>query len=326
MRCALSGSISGFLPVLLTAILSFAPSGVIQAQSATRSFQMGMWVFPNTPIPTTADADIRTFYEGQDQPLGRSVMLLDWTSPVSASGYDWSRIVAVVIDEPYTSVDGNLDPDCSFAPSPKLLAAITPIDAKLVQRAAELKSFAPLTRFWVNFTAAEGGWMGRCANPQVFNRSYVDVISQDHYYVGFDGVVSSFYAALAANPAKPDQQLALIPGAFYRSGHDSPSTQASYLQGYFAYANNVNQACNLPLGSRGATGIGDGCPVWIVMGFVSGTFTDGDTTYVGELDSRSAEIAGVWRAEVALPLAPKLAHQPTRGQMLSTILPLLLDH
>jgi len=36
----------------------------------------------------------------------------------------------------------------------------------------------------------------------------------------------------------------------------------SFTRGYFAYANSMNQQCNLPMGPIGSTGTHDGCPVW----------------------------------------------------------------
>ncbi len=60
---------------------------------------MALWVNPGSPIPTSADTDIQSFYEGERQPDGRSITLeFNWTSstPLSARGYDWSRIVRSV--------------------------------------------------------------------------------------------------------------------------------------------------------------------------------------------------------------------------------------
>ena len=284
---------------------------------------MALWTDPSHD----ANTDIAVFIgEGQDQPLGLSIVLLaDWANniPLSARNIDWSRIVAVEIDEPYTSVDGYLvDPDCNDALPAALFTAIAPIDTALEHRAAELEALNPKARFWVNFTSNEGSWMGNCVTLQVFNRAYIDVISEDYYSIGSVGV-NSFYTIVASYPAKPDQQLALIPGVF-----SAPKDQAQWLQTYFDYANNLNQTCNLPLGSRGFTGIYDGCPVWVVMGWESAVFTDAsNTTYVGMLDPRSATVAAIWRAELALPLAPALAHQLTPGQLVQTIVfPLLLRH
>ena len=302
---------SEVLLALLTALLFLVPGGMAHAQSGTRSFQMSLWECCDGRVPTSADTDIRTFGDGGTQPAGRSIVEpLDWTTPLTTRGYDWSRIVAVEVDEPYTPVDGDLDQTCTDVNSAN--ARIAPIDAALAQRAAELKALNPKARFWVNFTATEGEWMGFCATPQVFNRAYIDVISEDYYSIGSVGV-SPFYSIVAAFPAKPDQQLALFPGVF-----SAPQDQAQWLSTYFDYANNLNQTCNLPLGSRGITGISDGCPVWIVMGWLSGDY-QGNTLYRGLLDPSSATLAAIWRAAVALPLAPGLAHQRTPAQIVMPI-------
>jgi hypothetical protein len=337
MHATLRKFSSGVLLTLLATAVVFVGSGPTYAQSNTRSFQMGLWGYPSPAIPPSADTDIAAFYEGQNQPLPpiRSIVILaSWaTTPLSAYGYDWSRIVAVEIDEPYTPIDSTITSTidnsitglthCANVP-----AQASTIDATLAQRAAELEALAPKARFWVNLTNTEAGFIeSESCWASVFNKPYIDVISADWYYVDF-GTLSTFYATLAANPANPGQQLALIPGTFHRTGTDSPpnaATSASYLQGYFDYANDANQSCNLPLGSRGATGSFDGCRVWIVLGFLTGTFTQDNNVYMGEQDPTSGPIATTWRAELALPLRPGLAHQLTPGQILSAILPLLLN-
>ena len=291
---------------------------------------MVMWLEPGFSALPSLDTDMAMFNEGHPQPAAplRTFMRIGLTGSFAADSYDWSRIVAVYIDEPYGGMDPILKlPDNSPACTAVVNADIAPIDASLSQRATELKSLHPKVRFWVNFTQVEANWMAVCEAPQVFNRAYIDVISADWYYVNFSSV-QPFYTVVSSPTVrpKPDQQLALVPGTFHRTGNDSPLNavqSASLLQGYFDYANNANQSCNLPLGSRGITGIFDGCPVWIVMGWLANTVTDGQT-YFGELDPTSAPIAAAWRAEVALPLRPDLI-KPTPAQMFSTILPVLLD-
>ncbi|HWZ63575.1 MAG TPA: hypothetical protein VNX02_11170 [Steroidobacteraceae bacterium] len=245
---------------------------------------------------------------------------------------DWAQVVAVEVDEPYgppySSVDSDFYDDtgqCITPPS----SAIETIDAQLSATAAALKSVNPKIRFWVNFDATEGAWFAACGNPQFFNRSYIDVISFDCYSTPFFSTsstssyscssavfstssassatynLSESYNVLAANRATPHQQLALIPGVFYGS---TGYNQLPYLQGYFQYANQVNQTCNLPLGPQGVSGIYDGCPVWVVMGFLTGDITaNGVTSTYGVLDGSagSQPILAAWQAEVALrPVTP----------------------
>jgi hypothetical protein len=305
--------LTGLLLTLLTAFFLLTSSGPAYSQSNTRSFQMALWDYAcsvATPCPD-ANTDIATWWPTEGQPAGRSILFgWNWTVSMYTVPYDWSRIVAVEIDEPYTPVDGALDQTCGDNTLANTL--IAPIDAALAQRAAELKTLNPRARFWVNFTAAEGQWMGFCATPQVFNRAYIDVISDDYYDVGFD-FVRPFYTVLTSDPAKPPgQQFALIPGVF-----SAPTNQGQYLQSYFDYGDYMNQTCSLPLGSRGVTGIYDGCPVWVILGFLApnNTLPNG-TVYLGLLDPNSKPIATVWENQLALPLRPGLAHQRTRGQAL----------
>jgi hypothetical protein len=297
---------------------------------------MGLWGYPDPAIPPSADTDIAVFYEGHGQPPPpmRSIGILSsWASdtPLSALGFDWSRIVAVEIDEPYMStlqnqLGGDQRPNpCS---SSQRMAVVNNTMQVLAGRAAELAALNPKARFWVNFTDHEGDWMRDTVCPVPLNQPNIDVISIDRYGVPFSPTVEIYYDWFAVHPATPHQQLALIPGTFHRTGDDSPqsaATSASYLQAYFDYANNANQSCNLSLGSRGVTGNYDRCRVWIVLGFLTGDFTQDGDLYMGEQDPASAPIATTWRAELALPLRPGLAHQPTAVQMLSTILPPLLN-
>jgi hypothetical protein len=82
------------------------------------------------------------------------------------------------------------------------------------------------------------------------------------------------------NPAKPGQQLAMIPAVY-----SGPVDQLSHLQPFVDSANRTNQrqGCTLPLGTAGVTGFFDGCPVWIVVGWLANDDTEGKTTYVGML-------------------------------------------
>jgi hypothetical protein len=303
---------------LLTALLFIAPSGEAYAQS--RSFQMALWA--DTDSAPGVDTDIPMIYDpfGVGQPAGRSILIrFDRNRPFYAGDYDWSRIAAVLFDEPYNEFRDPCWRDAELVKDRIQL---------LAQRAAELKAVAPKTRFWVNLAPREldlmmgGACTGIGLDPVYFNWPYIDVISVDHYNKRFNPDVKKYYDWLMLWRAKPDQQVALIPGTFYRQGKDNPATAASYLQGYFDYANNANQNCNLPFGSRGLTGSFDGCPVWIVMGWLSHNHWQDGVEYVGERDPRSKPIADVWQAQVALPLRPDLAHQPTLGEVLPALLSL----
>lgn len=292
---------------------------------------MALWWVPNGITPTPNHTDILMFNEGEDQPPGRSIIRYSsWANVAPLSGnptYDWSRILAAVIDEPYLNfmtdsqrndTSNPCNPDDPRAADIALTADLLPLAA------AALRSAAPLTRLWVNFNGAtEANWMmeGACPGTQ-FNQSYIDVISVDKYGTDFDTSVEPFYQYVIDHPPQtpepPHQQLALIPGTY-----SQPQDQTGYLQGYYDYANEKNQSCDLSLGSRAITGSFDGCRVWIVMGFPASNYTDHRTTYVGEVNSGDP-LASKWRGEVALPLRSDLAaKQVSRGQTLQAILPRL---
>jgi len=329
--------LSGLL-VALAALLFIVPSRESYAQSTSRSFQMALW-------RSSLDADVPTFFSGDSQPLGRSILIkTDWRdAPISTSdgSIEWWRIVAVLIDEPYLDLAAAGHNPCARQEDfDTWLAEVSAVDAKLAQRAAELRSVAPKARFWLNFSEDEASWMknGVCGGSSAvdntvipLNKSYIDVISLDRYLVAFEPAVKQYYDWFAANRAKSDQQVGLIPGTFYIDGRSANQpgyvlTQASYLQAYFDYANDMNQICNLPLGSRGSTGRFDGCPVWMVMGWLGGNHTQDGVTYIGELDQSSTAISNVWRGQLALPIRSDLVPKATIERTLPPILYILLDN
>ena len=337
-RASQGVALRSILFIVLTVFGVLVPTLDAQAQSVTRSFQISLWEGGGGPWSAgNGDTDIHSFLprtvQSSAQLPGRFIVVgWDPTVPLTDAGIDWSRVVAVEIDEPYASVDHFLKfPDNSPAcqPDPVALAsAIAPIDTMVQQRATELQALAPKARFWVNFDRVEAHWMAYCSRPNVFNRHYIDVVSADWSDDNANNTISTvrpFYSVVAANRPKPDQQLALIPGTFYRAGIDSPATQASYLQGYFDYANSANQNCNLSPGGRGVTGNFDGCPVWMVMGWLSNTFKKDGTTYVGVLDPGAAVIAADWRSQVGMAVRPDLAHQLKPGEISRLVFHLLSD-
>lgn len=312
---------SGPVLSLLAGFLFLAQSGLTEAQSESRSFQMALYVDFSDPGITKTDTDIAMFGEGQPQPPGRSIMKFkSWpTGPtLSIYGYDWSRIIAVVVDEPYTYLFNN-DEDFHNPCGTSRLSQFTQTAQLLNAGAAALKSVAPWARFWVIFTPAEVAWMQADQCPETrFNQPYIDVISFDQYYDFFDPSVKPAYVWLADHPATPQQQLALIPGTFYRPGKDDPARQAAILQGYFDYAESENQSCNLPLGPREVTGTYDGCRVWMVLGWAADNL---GTTYVGEQDpSLATTVGAVWRAEVATTVRRGVSYELTRPQIVASLI------
>lgn len=340
---------SGFVLALLTATFLIAPSSKAVAQSSTRSFQMALWGAKDDGDHT----DIKTFDETQEpsmpqydgkhrQPPGRSIRVnFNWKSPVDPDQYDWSRIVAVMVDEPYNYLDldgspNTDDADSSGAAPPcrsgsgaqNTMDAVIARDQELAVIAAQIKAVAPAVRFWVNLTNRNLEWMTECyANNNgltIIDKPYIDVISLDEYSVSF-GSIYYAYDWLIFNRAKPDQQIALVPGTFHTSGNPSEAVRASYLEDYFEYADYMNQSCDLPQADRGYTGSFDRCPVWIVLGWLAHDHTESPSvTYLGE--QHSALISAAWEVERALPLRPGLVRQLTRAQLLPTLLRPLLNN
>lgn len=310
-----NGLSSNILLALLATLLLLIPNGKADAQYNPRVFQTAFFENPAAfaTFPTGADVDIRSF-EGSVQPVGFSIYQslgpMSTLPPPCAvppvpntTCYDWSRIVAVEIDEPYVHIDGELDETNCTPTAPD--SNIEAIDTALSKLASKLKTMNPKARFWVNFTPHEAEWMQFCAMPQVLNRAYMDVISVDWYDSYLIDDLASFYSTVIVTPASPHQQIAFVPGVF-----SAPSDQSGYWQSYFDYANYANQTCNLPLGSQGVTGIFDGCQVWLVMGWLTGDFTDptNGTAYKGILDGSqgSQTDRAKWQSVVADTPGPVL--------------------
>lgn len=286
----------------------------LDAQSAeprsTRSFQMALWF-----NPAGADADIALFTEEDAQPQGQSILFLggwrnldsdairsDFASRLAARGYDWSRIAAVVTDEPYLYYTGNTDRSnpCRNSRDPRN-EQITQIAAQLKQAATIIEDLSPATRFWINFSVPEVQWAIDSLCPIRFNDVYIDVVSLDAYGGRFEDVAWPHYEWLQDNRATAYQQLALVPGTFYRDGVDNQQVQASYLSSYFAYADSLNETCDLPTGRVGVTGLWDGCAIWIVAGWSGATHAIGKHVYRGALDPAATAISAAWREKLAYP-------------------------
>jgi len=298
---------SRFLLALPAALLLIALSGC-QAIPPSRSFQMTVWAEQDKA--PAVDTDIPTFYDGAPQPAGRAILIKsDLNKRISAGDYAWSRIDAVLFDEPYNDFN-SLPNGCWPA------AATASVNARiqlLGERAAEVKSVAPSTRFWVNLAKPQMDWAtsSKCSDqsaaPIYVNRPYIDIISVDIYYKSFADGLQRYYRWLETHRSKPEQQLALIPGTFYREGVDDPATPASYLRGYFDYASKANRRCDLPLGERATTGSFDGCRVWIVLGWLAHTHSEGGISYIGVRSPTAAPITNAWRTQLDMPLRPGLA-------------------
>ena len=266
-----------------------------------RNFRMALW-----NNPRGADADVALFTEGQAQPGGNSVLLISswrtddfaqhWNNLVVNRKYDLSRIEAVLVDEPYWNALGThiWSNPCRDNRKGFLQAA----ELQLGNVAFAIKQTSPQTRFWVNFSEPEVQWMMDAKCPAKLNQEYIDVISVDVYWKSFNVGVKPYYSWLIAHRVFPGQQIALVPGTFFREGKDEQLTQAAYLKGYFDYADRLNKKCEIPLGPTGATDKSDGCLVWIVVGWMRETWRDRNgVVWRGEGDPNSSLIRAVWHAK-----------------------------
>ena len=294
----------------LALLLSQSIHEVAQRPPAnSRYFQMALFTYEGHGSnwqSTDGYVDISMFGDhGSPQPPGHSVMSFDSWSGDEPLAYaaidDWSRILAVVIDEPYVTrfqTDYNDDEEAnpcrgSSAEQQVRRSRLRAIRTKLLSAVKLVHDVAPRTRVWVNFHQREVRWM-RANDCEHLNDPTIDVVSLDHYEVNFSALDDE-YAWFTS--AMPQQQLALVPGTHYRIGGDSPSQAAARLQGYFDYANSVNQQCAMGVGRAGSTGNYDGCRVWIVAGWSSipAFPVPPDTPmYYGILHSSSASIATAW--------------------------------
>jgi hypothetical protein len=276
------------------------------AAMAARRFQMALW---NSDDPTLSELGWLDYNQAQPPAPRRSVFFIPpsaLSSPESAPGAgdqgwvekydnaaeaelpardavvrdavtallkqmerDWSRIDAVVIDEPFLAAvksNASSNPCADRA----LFRRVQMMQRVLMNAAAVVRGLegAEKTRFWVNFSEPEIDWMnsGVC-NPVRFNEWYMDVVSIDIYGRDFSRI-QPLYDKLFASRPTAHQQLALIPGTYSTSAAAfAASDVARRLQGFFNYANTMNHSCSLPIGPVGVTQSADGCPVWLVAGF-----------------------------------------------------------
>lgn len=252
-----------------TGIVLCTPAAYVTAQSlptAVRPYQMS--ILASTDSVSNAGSDIPIFTRNvftnyQAQPAGRSIAWLPPDADLDQHNIDWTRIIAVYVDEPYALQVVN-NQSCT-APG------VADTREALMDMATALRARAPSARFWVNFSRPEVELIRDkgCS----LNEPYMDVVSMDIYGIDFkNSALSALYEFVYEHRPTPYQQLALVAGTFTMEGQSQAEIQhqALRLEGYFGYAASMNQSCELPLGRTGVTGLYDGCPVWMIAGFTGG--------------------------------------------------------
>lgn len=297
-----SGQRWRFAAFQLLLIGLFASSAWQTAASAPRNFLMALWgsadQLEHVEVQYT---DLDWFWISQPQPLRKSILRLDGyyqdsaalTQLLTNANYDWTKIAAVWIDEPYLTAIGAVENPCT-ALSPHASTRIN--TQRQVESAAQtVRNLSSTTRVWVNFSENEVKWMrDKGCN---LNRSYIDVVSVDKYQGAFFDTVAPYYYYLKTHAPTNYQQRGLVPlvASKINSQPLSAATVAGRLPAYFEYAAYENQTCNLPLGPTGATGLFDGCPVWGIVGWPGVDYTVDD--YVGIFDPTSEPIRDAWHAQ-----------------------------
>lgn len=299
----------------------------VSAQSVTRPYQMSILAAWRGVTSASVDVPIFTrnvFGNNQSQPAGQSIAWLPPDADLDRHNIDWSRIVAVYVDEPYREILKSVR--CNGSEPGETPEFSYPVEERMLTlkaMATELRARAPKARFWVNFTDTEIDLM---LNPNAgcpLNQPYIDVISMDIYYEAFVPALSNRYNTLYQRRATSHQQLALVPGTFTAGYHNQSGAQgAARLSGYFAYAASLNQRCNLPLGPQGATGFYDGCPIWMIAGWTGGAEPydeDGRTYYM--IDHPNSQLVfDTWQTQVAIPRV-----DPSQTRRMHQLIPLLTD-
>jgi hypothetical protein len=215
------------------------------------------------------------------------------TVAISSLAVDWTRILSVLIDEPYYD-DNDLNPACN--PWGSRNETVKAKLASLQDIAEEIHELSRQTRVWMNFHWREVSWMRDELCPAVLNDPSFDVISLDKYEVDFKDIESDYDWFIEEFP---EQQVALIPAASYDEPGDGERAGARMLD-YFRYANTLNRQCTMGLGRMGGTGSYDGCRVWIVAGWSAEPHFPLHGEWWGMLrenDPDSDAILTVWKSE-----------------------------
>jgi len=240
-----------------------------------RSFQMTLMSYPYLEgavhwVQTAPYEDVPMFTSDNTdlQPPGRSIMNHEqWrTVPVSSLSVDWSRILAVAIDEPFAEEVAEYSAEPSARECAAQRVGVSDTKKQLVSVATAVHDVAPRARLWVIFTEKEMEVMRSVDCPLDLNDATFDVVSVGNYEVHFSELREHYEWFVTK---WTQQQLALVPATAF-ANDDNPQAVADRLEGYFEYANAMNDdGCDMDPGRVGRTGNYDGCRIWIVAGWMS---------------------------------------------------------
>lgn len=307
MRLTPNSLLVRLAPLLL---LSVPLSRSTEVVSHSRYFQMALFTYEFMEggvnwLDVAEYADVPMFEGYSDsshQPAGPAILRLPtWhhDQPLASIDVDWSRVLAVVIDEPFATLVANYDdPSAIGEECTDQDAGIAAARDKLMAAAAAVHDAAPRTRFWVNYSGKEVHVMRRDICPLALNSSAIDVVSVDIYQADFNEAIRHHYDWFISQPEQ--QQIALVPATHHKIGVDSDSQASARLHAFFEYANALNQRCDRPLGRVGRTGSYDGCPVWVVAGWLAQpVYEEASVVHHGLLNASSAGIRSAWRFELS---------------------------
>ncbi|WP_129777984.1 hypothetical protein [Peristeroidobacter soli] len=272
------------------------------AAAEPRNFLMALWRSNDQAANIEEEhTDLAWFWPSLPQPSRKAILQIDGyyqdptalTQLLTNANYDWSKIAAVWIDEPYLNAVGAAQNPCGV--TSVHYGAMTATQLQVAAAAQTVRNLSATTRVWVNFSENEIKWMRDHGCD--LNKSYLDVVSIDAYQGPFFDEVEPLYYYLKTHAPTNYQQRALVPlvGSKQAPNALAPASVAGWLPAYFEYAAYENQTCNLPLGPTGATGLFDGCPVWLIAGWPGVHYTV--DTYVGFFDDTSEPIRDAWRAQ-----------------------------
>ena len=311
MRLNSKAPLARLAPLLLLSLALSRSVDVVAPSSPpadSRYFQMALFTYEFMAggvnwLDVAGYVDIPMFEgytDSSHQPAGRSIMRLPtWhhDQPLASVNVDWSRVLAVVIDEPFATLVANYnDPSTIGAACTDQNRGIAAARGKLMAAAAAVHVAAPRTRFWVNYSGKEVHVMRRAICPLALNDSAFDVVSLDIYQADFNEAIKDHYDWFISQPER--QQIALVPATHHKIGVDSDAQAAAHLQGFFEYANRLNQRCDRALGRVGRTGNYDGCPVWVVAGWLAQpVYEEASIVHHGLLNESSSEIRNAWSSQ-----------------------------